>query len=150
MFYVWNGRGARSEERKAAFDYTVGLCGDTGSVIVLDEGESDDDEMFWAVLGDGNREYAKASHWKWRASVDVVDPQIWKISASQDQQVSFIYRVTETRLMCPSSRISLPPPTRHPTMVSSFWTPHGRYSFLLAQILGVNEKISGWLLQQQR
>jgi hypothetical protein len=68
MFYVWNGRGARPEEKKAAFDYAVSLCGDADSVVVLDEGENDEDEMFWAVLGDGDRDYAKASYWAWRAS----------------------------------------------------------------------------------
>ncbi|KAF9792515.1 hypothetical protein BJ322DRAFT_52505 [Thelephora terrestris] len=82
IFYVWNGRGAKLEEKKAAFDYAAGLCGDPDSVIVLDEGENDDDEMFWAVLGDGDREYAKASYWAWRAGANTADPQLWKISAS--------------------------------------------------------------------
>jgi len=90
MFYVWNGRGARPGEKKAAFDYAASLCGDAGSVIVLDEGVNDEDEMFWAVLGDGDREYAKASHWASRASVDADDPQIWKISASPGQWFTYI------------------------------------------------------------
>ena len=92
MFYVWNGRGARPGEKKAAFDYAASLCGDPASVIVLDEGVNDEDEMFWAVLGDGDRDYATASHWASRASVDADDPQIWKISASQGQWVGFVYR----------------------------------------------------------
>ena len=90
MFYVWNGRGARHEEKKAVFDYAVGLCGDADSVIVLNEGENDEDEMFWAVLGDGDREYAKASHWVWRAEANTNDPQLWKISASQGHRVGTI------------------------------------------------------------
>ena len=85
IFYVWNGRGARPEEKKAAFDYAACLCGDADSVIVLDEGENDEDEMFWAVLGDGDRGYAKASHWSWRAGANTGDPQMWKISASGHQ-----------------------------------------------------------------
>jgi len=91
MFYVWNGRGARPEEKKAAFDYAASICGDIDSVIVLDEGENDEDEMFWAVLGDGDREYAKASHWAWRTSANAHDPHLWKISASPSQQVGSIY-----------------------------------------------------------
>ena len=150
MFYVWNGRGARPEEKKAAFDYATGLCGDADSVIVLDEGENDEDEMFWAVLGDGDREYAKASHWAWRASVDMDGPQIWKISALQSQQVGSVYRATETRLMCPSSRTSPPPSTHRSRMASSFWTLYGMYSFLLAPRPGVSEKIFGWPLRQRR
>lgn len=94
MFYVWNGRGARTEEKKAAFDYAVSLCGDANSVIVLDEGENDEDEMFWAVLGDGDGGYANASHWTWRASADAYDPQIWRISASPSQRVGSICRAT--------------------------------------------------------
>lgn len=85
VFYVWNGRGARPEERKAAFDYAACLCGDADSVVVLDEGENDEDEMFWVVLGDGDREYANASHWLWRSGAHTGDPQMWKISASGHQ-----------------------------------------------------------------
>ena len=91
MFYVWNGRGARPEEKEAAFKYANSLCGDAGSVVVLDEGQNDEDEMFWAILGDGDREYANASYWTWRAGVDADDPQIWKISASPNQRVGSVY-----------------------------------------------------------
>lgn len=94
MFYVWNGRGARPDEKKAAFDYAATLCGDADSVNILNEGEDDEDEMFWAVLGDGDKDYAKAFHWGWRANVNVGDPQLWKISASQSQKVDSIDRVT--------------------------------------------------------
>ena len=91
VFYVWNGRGARPKEKAAAFEYANSLCGDAGSVVVLDEGMNDEDEMFWAILGDGDREYANASHWTWRAGVDAGDPQIWKISASPTHQVGSVY-----------------------------------------------------------
>ena len=91
VLYVWNGRGARPEEKEAAFEYANSLCGDAGSVVVLDEGKNDEDEMFWAILGDGDREYANASYWTWRAGVGAVDPQIWKISASPDQRVGVTY-----------------------------------------------------------
>ena len=90
MFYVWNGRGARPEERKAAFNYAAGLSDDADSVIILDEGENDEDEMFWAVLGDGEREYAKSSYWGWRVGASVGDPQLWEISASSSHWVGNI------------------------------------------------------------
>ena len=109
MFYVWNGRGARPDEKKAAFNYATSLCGDADNVIVLDEGENDEDEMFWAVLGDGERDYAKASYWAWRAGVNAIDPQLWKISAPPNQQAGSIYRITGERLIYPSSPISPPP-----------------------------------------
>lgn len=150
MFYVWNGQGARPEEKKAALDYAASLCGDVNSVIVLDEGDNDEDEIFWAVLGDGDREYAKASHWVWRASVGEDDPQIWKISALPSQQVGSVYLTTEPRLTCPSSRISTSSPTRRSMMVFSFWTLHGRYVFLLAPRLGVGGKTFCWPLQPRR
>ena len=150
MFYVWNGRGARLEEREAAFNYATSLCGDSGSVVVLNEGENDEDEMFWAVIGDGDMEYAKASYWTWRAGVDANSPQIWKISASPNQRVGSVCCVTEKRLSHPSSRISLLPPTRRSKVVSSFWTSLGRYLFSLAPRLGVSGKIFGWLSRPQR
>jgi len=90
VFYVWNGRGARPEEKRAALDYATSLCGDLDSVDVLDEDDNDDDEMFWAVLGDGDRDYARASHWAWRAGASLCDPQLWKISASSSQQFMHI------------------------------------------------------------
>ena len=92
---MWNGRGARPEEKKVAFNYAADLCGDPDSVIVLDEGEDDEDEMFWAVLGDGDRGYAKAFHWAWRANMSKNDPQLWKISASPGHQVCATRRVAE-------------------------------------------------------
>jgi len=150
VFYVWNGRGARPEEKEAAVDYATSLCGDAGSVVVLDEGENDEDEMFWAVLGDGDTEYAKASYWTWRAGVDLGDPQLWKISASPNQRVGSIHRVTETRLSRPSSRISPPPPTHRSETVSSYWTLRGRCLFSLVPRLGVSGKIFGWLSQPLR
>ena len=143
MFYVWNGRGAKPEERKAAFDYATSLCGDADSVTVLDEGENDEDEMFWAVLGDGDKEYANAFHWAWRAGANAGDPQLWNISASPSQWVGSIHRVTRTRLMHPSSRISPLRPTRRSTTAYSFWTPYGRYLFSLAPRLGVNGRTFG-------
>ena len=146
MFYVWNGRGARPDEKKAAFDYAASLCGDAENVNVLNEGENDEDEIFWAVLGDGDKDYANASHWGWRASVNVGDPQLWKISASPSQKVDSINRVAGERLTYPSSRISLRP-TRRSRIASSFWTVYQRYLFSSVPRLGVSGKTFGWPLQ---
>ncbi|TFK54070.1 hypothetical protein OE88DRAFT_1675469 [Heliocybe sulcata] len=83
-FYVWHGCGSLSQERQAAVDYARSLSGDPESVIELVEGESDDDEMFWMVLGD--RDYAKADHWRWRASSAKTDPRIWRVDVSDGQE----------------------------------------------------------------
>jgi hypothetical protein len=151
MFYVWNGRGARPEEKKTAFDYASNLCGDVEGVFVLNEGENDEDEMFWAVLGDGDREYAKASHWAWRAGLKTGDPQLWKITTLPGHQVgTAICRVPETRLMHRSSRILSSALTRRLRVMSSSWTLYGRYSSSLVLRLGASGMISGWPLQLQR
>ena len=150
MFYVWNGRGARPDEKKAAFDYATSLCSDADSVTVLEEGENDEDEIFWAVLGDSDRDYAKASYWVWRASVNLGDPQLWKITASSSQQVDPIYRVAGERLTYPSSRTSPPQPTRPSKMVSLSWTLFQRCLFSSALRLGVNGKIFDWPLRLRR
>jgi hypothetical protein len=64
-------------ERAAALAYAQGLGGDADSVIELKEGENDDDEMFWMILGD--KDYAQAQHWKWRPTAEQPDPRIWKV-----------------------------------------------------------------------
>ncbi|KAF7376251.1 Gelsolin repeat [Mycena sanguinolenta] len=81
--YVWYGRGSTSSEREAAMDYAKTL---TSNPDVLIENESDDDEMFWMVLGDA-AEYAKADYWRWRPSVTFT-PRIWCADASQKNTIS--------------------------------------------------------------
>lgn len=139
---MWNGRGARLEEKKAALTYAASLCGDPDSVIVLNEGEDDDDEMFWAVLSDGGREYAKAFHWAWRACMSTNDPQLWRISASPGRQVCVTHLATETRLMHPSLHTSPPAPTHHLGTASLFWTCLGRYLCSLVLKPGASARIS--------
>lgn len=150
VFYVWNGRGARPDEKRAALDYATSLCGDPDSINVLDEGDNDDDEMFWAVLGDGDRDYAKASHWTWRAGANPGNPQFWKISASSSQQVDFIYRVARVRLMYSSSRISPPRPICRWRIASSFWTLCRRCLFSSGPRPGAGGKIFNTPSQPQR
>lgn len=76
--YVWHGCGSLPLERQAALDYARGLAADPGSVVELVEGESDEDEMFWMVLGD-REEYARADHWRWRAAAAKTDPRVWRV-----------------------------------------------------------------------
>ncbi|KAI0029659.1 hypothetical protein K488DRAFT_55918, partial [Vararia minispora EC-137] len=62
--YVWHGRGSLAQERAAALSYAHGLAAEGAPIVELVEGESDDDEMFWMMLGE--REYARADYWRWR------------------------------------------------------------------------------------
>jgi len=79
--YVWYGTGSIPQERKAALEYAQNMT--SGEVTELVEGESDDDEMFWLMLGE--REYANADYWKWRVSGggSVGGPRIWKVDGSK-------------------------------------------------------------------
>lgn len=49
----------------------------------LSEGENDDDEMFWMILG--SEDYAKADYWKWRPISPISDTRAWRVdTASTD------------------------------------------------------------------
>lgn len=78
--YVWFGVGSVPTEREAAREYaqTLGT-----NIVELTQGEDDDDEMFWMVLGD--EEFAKADYWRWRSAASAVDPLIWEVNASRDK-----------------------------------------------------------------
>ena len=75
--YVWHGCGSLPAERKAALEYAQTLSPDPVSPIELVEGETDDDEMFWMILGDDD--FAKADYWRWRHSSSETDPLIWRV-----------------------------------------------------------------------
>ncbi|KAI0320894.1 hypothetical protein OF83DRAFT_1168897 [Amylostereum chailletii] len=96
--YVWYGRGSLNEEREAALAYARLLTTDDASVVELVEGESDDDEMFWMMLGD--REYAKADYWKWRPnSRDLYDPRVWCVDNSKgNTPLTRVTSISATRL----------------------------------------------------
>jgi hypothetical protein len=81
--YVWYGRGSVLQERQAALAYAQTLAGRDASVIELTEGENDDDEMFWMILGDDD--YAKADYWQWRQSAADVHPRIWRVDIDNDK-----------------------------------------------------------------
>ncbi|KAJ7924935.1 hypothetical protein B0H13DRAFT_1601102 [Mycena leptocephala] len=84
--YVWHGCGSTSAERAAAMDYGRTLTSNPDDIVVLIENESDDDEMFWMVLGDES-EYAKADYWKWRPSIGFT-PRIWSVDAGRKDTLS--------------------------------------------------------------
>ncbi|ETW80802.1 hypothetical protein HETIRDRAFT_476500 [Heterobasidion irregulare TC 32-1] len=79
--YVWHGCGSLPSERQAALAYARALSTGQSSVVELIEGESDNDEMFWMMLGE--RDYANADYWKWRPSTtaDCV-PRIWRVDGA--------------------------------------------------------------------
>ncbi|KAF9474543.1 hypothetical protein BDN70DRAFT_815514 [Pholiota conissans] len=91
--YIWHGCGSTSEERDAALKYAKRLSNGTGSPTELLDGETDNDEMFWMILGDDG--FAKADYWKWRKSFSGgIDPVIWRVDPdnlkSALQPVQFI------------------------------------------------------------
>ncbi|KAK0461206.1 uncharacterized protein EV420DRAFT_186624 [Desarmillaria tabescens] len=78
--YVWHGCGSLARERQAAMQYanTLGL-----NVVELSNGEGDDDDMFWMILGEDD--YAQADYWKWRSSASHIDPRIWHVNATRGE-----------------------------------------------------------------
>jgi hypothetical protein len=85
--YVWHGKGSLLKERQAAFGYAQSLSAEGTSPVELVERESDDDEMFWMLLGDAD-DYASADYWKWRPTSVTVLPQIWRVDALSPPHVS--------------------------------------------------------------
>ncbi|TBU41681.1 hypothetical protein BD309DRAFT_964723 [Dichomitus squalens] len=84
-FYVWYGRGSTLAEQAAALAYAKTLAPSEENIIELPEDQSQDEEMFWMMLGDGD--YANADYWKWRASAPCVDPRLWVVDDSQDDVI---------------------------------------------------------------
>lgn len=75
--YIWHGRGSTQQERDAALKYVETFSKDLVLPIVLLEGEDDNDEMFWMILGDND--FAKADYWQWRNASPIIDPSLWRI-----------------------------------------------------------------------
>ncbi|KAH9940487.1 uncharacterized protein BXZ73DRAFT_42698 [Epithele typhae] len=80
-FYVWHGRGAVPTEQAAALAYAQSLAPSPDSIVELTEAESELEDMFWMVLGEGD--YARADYWRWRAETEIVDPRVWVVDASR-------------------------------------------------------------------
>jgi hypothetical protein len=72
-------------ERNAALAYARSLNGQPDGIIELNEGENDEDDMFWMILGE--RDYAQAQYWKWRPKTEEVDQKVWKVKIGAKEQV---------------------------------------------------------------
>jgi len=77
--YVWHGCGSTQTERQAACRYALTLTSSVDNVTELSQGENDDDEMFWMILGDDG--FANADYWKWRRTSSFILPRIWRVNA---------------------------------------------------------------------
>ena len=77
--YIWHGRGSLSGERQAAQGYALSLAVESSPVELVEQ-ESDDNEMFWMMLG--NDDYARADYWKWRPDLATVLSRIWRVDSS--------------------------------------------------------------------
>lgn len=62
-------------------EYAKQLKTTSSQVIELSEGENDDDEMFWMILGDD--EFAKADYWKWKRTAVAIDPFVWRVDTTR-------------------------------------------------------------------
>jgi len=82
--YVWHGKGSLPGERQAALEYALSFAIGS-SPVELVEGESDDNEMFWMMLGDAD--YARADYWKWRPDLAKALPRIWRVDPSSAPHV---------------------------------------------------------------
>ena len=80
--YVWYGTGSLAIEREAALQYAKSICGDF-QVVELTQGENDDNEMFWMLLGEAS--FADADYWRWRKSSAPQDiqPSVWRVDSTK-------------------------------------------------------------------
>ncbi|CAK5281754.1 unnamed protein product [Mycena citricolor] len=85
--YVWHGRGSTPPERTAAEAYGKTLTADGAEILILEEEQSDDDDMFWMALGE-DRLYAQADYWRWKPTVAGSDPRIWTIDAEAESPIT--------------------------------------------------------------
>ncbi|KAG9221008.1 hypothetical protein CCMSSC00406_0002392 [Pleurotus cornucopiae] len=93
--YVWHGRGSPTKERQAALDYAHRLSSDPDNIHGLVEGENDDDEMFWLILG--SDEYARADYWRWRRESEFTNPRIWSVDTRGDQLFRPVLSILEEK-----------------------------------------------------
>ncbi|KAI9509736.1 hypothetical protein F5148DRAFT_977834 [Russula earlei] len=85
--YVWHGKGSLPEERQAALGYALSLPAES-CLVELIEHESDNNEVFWMMLGDAD--YASADYWKWRPDLATALPRIWRVDASSDPHLTTV------------------------------------------------------------
>ncbi|KAI0297169.1 hypothetical protein BC826DRAFT_1090943 [Russula brevipes] len=76
--YVWHGKGSLPGERQAALGYARSLAAESNPVELVEQ-ESDDNQMFWMMLGDAD--YASADYWRWRPDLATALPRIWHVDS---------------------------------------------------------------------
>lgn len=78
---MWRGVGSTDPERQAALQYAKSIARES-EVVELTQGENDDNDMFWMVLGD--EAFAEADYWKWRRAADYdIQPSAWRVDSSK-------------------------------------------------------------------
>ncbi|KAN0105279.1 hypothetical protein V8E52_011193 [Russula decolorans] len=89
--YVWHGKGSLPGERQATLGYALTLAVKS-SPVELVEHESDDNEMFWMMLG--NDDYARADYWRWRPDSATAFPRIWRVDSSSAPYLTTVQAFT--------------------------------------------------------
>lgn len=82
---MWHGCGSNHAERQAALKYAQTFMSEGQSLLELLEGERNDDDLIWMILG--GEEYANADYWKWRKDASTTDPIIWRVQTETDAVV---------------------------------------------------------------
>lgn len=81
--YVWHGSGSVPSEQQAALTYARTLD-EHMTPVEMFEGTSDEDEIFWMMLGDDP--FAQADYWKFRRSSILWEPKIWRVNGENIKQ----------------------------------------------------------------
>ncbi len=129
--YVWHGKGSLPIERQAALEYAQTLTTEVSSLKELIEQESDNNELFWMMLGESG--YASADYWKWRPKSVTTLPRIWRVDALSAPYVRILLALLRMSINYYSLRMC-----RH--------SPHNRKSTRLCISLTVSGNYSCWLV----
>jgi len=80
--YIWHGIGSLPLERQATVEYARSIAGNS-ELVEMNQGENDDNDMFWMLLG--NEPFADADYWRWRTSVLPSDskPTVWRVDVTK-------------------------------------------------------------------
>jgi hypothetical protein len=82
--------------------YAQRLSPDAATPIELFEGENDEDEVFWMILGDDD--FAKADYWRWRHNCVEPDPMIWRSERRNAMPVRSLSLLVTSRFTFRSGR----------------------------------------------
>lgn len=149
--YLWHGRGSSAQERQTALWYAQSIMNKGVSPIELSEGENDDDEMFWMILGD--EAYANAHYWRWRKKSSATDPSVWRVDSNLGSQpvsshILIYHDYREAKPHMSTYRYSLFSQfcRRRPFIVLfTLLTVSGSHLFSWAVKLAAKDEASNWL-----